>query len=438
LPPVVAETHSLSRSDAPRILAPAFVAVVLFFGAWTLLHFGFYSHDHVIDTPVYQHYGDEIWHGKVPYRDFAVEYPPGALPMFALPGLAKPAKGQVVSSEFKAAFETTMWLCGVAVLFATAIALRALRADRRHLWAALGFAALAPLAIGSVILSRFDLWPVAFVAAALAALLSGRLRLGNGLLGLGIAVKIFPAVLVPLGITYAWRRQGRREALVCAGIVCAAVAAVFAPFVAIAPGGVWHSLTGQLTRPLQIESLGSALLIAAHHAWGYEITMASSHGSQNLVGHAPDVAAAVLSVVQVVALLAVWAAFARGPATRERLVLASGAAIAAFIGLSKVLSPQFLIWLIPVVPLVRGRRGLWSSGLLGLSLVLTQVWFPFRYWKLVNDFEPAASWLVLSRDVALLGLFTVLLLPLVHERGDARELVADEARPAQRTRLVEG
>jgi Glycosyltransferase family 87 len=289
-----------------------------------------------------------------------------------------------------------------------------------------------------VILSRFDLWPVAFVAAALAALLSGRLRLGNGLLGLGIAVKIFPAVLVPLGITYAWRRQGRREALVCAGIVCAAVAAVFAPFVAIAPGGVWHSLTGQLTRPLQIESLGSALLIAAHHAWGYEITMASSHGSQNLVGHAPDVAATVLSVVQVVALLAVWAAFARGPATRERLVLASGAAIAAFIGLSKVLSPQFLIWLIPVVPLVRGRRGLWSSGLLGLSLVLTQVWFPFRYWKLVNDFEPAASWLVLSRDVALLGLFTVLLLPLVHERGDARELVADEARPAQRTRLVEG
>src|SRR5438128_8178281 len=121
--------------------------------------------------------------------------------MFALPGIAKTGgEGQDVTTGFRRTFETLMWVCGVAALLAMAVALRALRAGRRHVWLVLGFAALAPLALGSVVLSRFDLWPAALVAAALAALLSGRLRLGNGLLGIAIAVKLYPAVLVPLAV----------------------------------------------------------------------------------------------------------------------------------------------------------------------------------------------------------------------------------------------
>jgi hypothetical protein len=69
-----------------------------------------------------------------------------------------------------------------------------------------------------------------------------------------------------------------------------------------------------------------------------------------------------------------------------------------------VLSPQFLIWLIPLVPLVGGRRGLAASGLLAAALVLTQLWFPFRYWELALEFEPAASVLVLARDLVLVAL----------------------------------
>jgi hypothetical protein len=91
----------------------------------------------------------------------------------------------------------------------------------------------------------------------------------------------------------------------------------------------------------------------------------------------------------------------------------------AFVALSKVLSPQFLIWLIPLVPLVRGRRGLAASGLLGLALLLTQLWFPIRYWDLVA-FEAVPSWLVLARDLVLLVLLAVLLLPTAREPAPAR------------------
>ena len=78
---------------------------------------------------------------------------------------------------------------------------------------------------------------------------------------------------------------------------------------------------------------------------------------------------------------------------------------------------QFLIWLIPVVPLVRGRRGLWASVLLLAALVLTQIWFPFRYFRLALDFEPGLSWVLLARDLVLVAL-VLLLVPHKWRRSD--------------------
>ena len=94
-----------------------------------------------------------------------------------------------------------------------------------------------------------------------------------------------------------------------------------------------------------------------------------------------------------------------GPASASRLLLASAAALVAFVALGKVLSPQFLIWLIPVIPLVVGRRGLAAATLLAAALVLTQLWFPYRYWDLALQFEALESWLVLVRDLVLVALF---------------------------------
>jgi Glycosyltransferase family 87 len=391
----------------PDLLAAA-VALVLFGVAWALLHVGFYTRKQVIDTPIYQRYGNAIAHGRVPYRDFAVEYPPGALPVFALPGLAEPGEAQRVTSGFRQTFETLIWICGAVALLGMVLVLRATRAPPGRFWGALAFAALAPLALGSVVLSRFDLWPAAVVVLALAALVLGRWRLGSALIGLGIAIKLYPAVLVPLAVVCAWRRGGRRAALVSLAWTVGVAAVVFLPFVVVAPGGIWDSLSGQLSRPLQIESVGSAVLLAFHHVFGAGLTVATSHGSQNLAGTGPDVLAAIVSVAQVAFLVWVWAAFARG---RLGLVPAAAAALTGFIAFGKVLSPQFLIWLIAVVPLVPGRRGMKAMALLAVALVLTQLWFPFRYWDLANGLDPTASWLVVARDVVLVALAAVLAWP---------------------------
>jgi hypothetical protein len=420
--------ESLPRPEPRPYALAAALAVGVFLSAWVLLHVGFYTHGQVKDTPVYERYGNAIVRGEVPYRDFGVEYPPGALPAFALPALGHDEDGRL--AVYETAFQRLMVVCGVAAVLLTALALRGLSAGLARTGGALAFVALAPLALGSVVLSRFDLWPAAVTAAALAALVSGRLRVGHAVLGLAVAIKIYPAVLVPLAVAYAWRRGGRREAAASAAWLVAAVAAVFVPFLALSPGGVWDSVVRQSTRPLQIESLGASLLVTAHHVFGTGATMSSSHGSQNLAGGGADAIAAVQSAAQLAAIVAVWIWFARGPGGREEFVRACAAALVAFVALGKVLSPQFLIWLVPLVPLVRGRRGLTATALLGTALVLTQLWFPFRYWRYALQFDETASWLVLGRDLVLLALLAVLALPLRRRDsgdGDSHRLARGRA-----------
>lgn len=380
-------------------LASAALGVFLFLVSWGLLHHGFYAREQIVDTPIYGRYGEAMTRGEVPYRDFTVEYPPAALPVFVVPAL-----GAGGSEAYERRFEGLMASLGVMSVLLVAAA-------SSSMWAPI-VVGVAPLLLGSVMLSRFDLWPAALTVAALALLVAGRFRLGLGTLGLATAAKLFPAVLAPIALAHVWRSRGRREAIVCAAAFAGVVAAIVLPFAVVAPGGVWDAFWRQAGRPLQIESLGSGVLLAAHHLFGLGLRMESSHGSQNLAGSLPATIAVLSTLLQLGALVAIWIWHARGPGTRERLLAASAAAVCAFVAFGKVFSPQFLIWLIPLVVLVRCRL---AAAALAAALVLTQLWFPYRYWDLALEFDPAASWLVLARDVVLVALTLLVVLRAARE-----------------------
>src|SRR5918999_4045710 len=57
------------------------------------------------DTPFYESYGRAMVDGELPYRDFAVEYPPGALVTFVVPAA-------ISASHFALVFELLMGACG--------------------------------------------------------------------------------------------------------------------------------------------------------------------------------------------------------------------------------------------------------------------------------------------------------------------------------------
>jgi hypothetical protein len=362
-------------------VAAALAAGALFFVAWGLVHTWFWGHGELVDWPTYLTYGRAMRDGLVPYRDFAVEYPPGALPTFLLPTW--------LQGDYAASFAWLMALCGVLLVAAVA----SIRP------AAAFYVAIGPLLVGSLILSRFDLWPTLLATASLALLVRGRHTSGWALLGAAVAAKVWPVVLVPLALAWSIRR-GRPLAPLAGAAVAAAVTL---PFAIVSPAGLWDSISGQASRPLQVESLGAAFLTTFSHP-----RIVSSHGSQNIVGH--HSLALVSGVLQLLVLVALWIAFARGPATSERLLRYAAACTCAFIVLGKVLSPQYLIWLLPLVPLVRGRRGVAATILLTAALVLTQVWFPQRYFAYALHFRNAG--VVLTRDLVLVALLCVLAWPL--------------------------
>jgi uncharacterized membrane protein len=361
------------------------------------------GHAGISDVPVYERYGDAIERGQLPYRDFRLEYPPGSLAVFAVPSfVANSRRG------YARAFGVEMALFGAACVVFAFLALRRLGASPRRLAVGTAVSAAAPLLLGPLVLTRFDFFPAALVAGALVAVLAGRDRLGGAALGLAIAAKLYPLVLLPVVVAWVWKRRGRREALVVLAICLGVAAAVFLPFFVLSPAGVASSLSRQLGRPLQIESLGAAFLLVLHQ-FGMPLGWNSSHGSQNLTGIVATVAAAVTGVAQVGFLLWLWSRYARRcSAAADVFVAVCASSLLAFVVLGKVLSPQFLIWLLVVVALVSARASWPVAALLVVACALTRGWFPHRYWSLVYSFDPLASWLVAIRDVVLVALLVVL------------------------------
>jgi uncharacterized membrane protein len=370
-------------------IASAGLAVALAGLVWALLHLGWYPHGQIVDYPVYRDYGDRmVLHHAVPYRDFRLEYPPGALPIFAL-------ASRFAYGDFRPTFQILMLLCFLATVL---VVLRV--AGRR----AAALTAIAPLLLGSVILSRFDLWPTLLAVAGIAALVLGSPVGAAVLLATSFAAKLWAAALVPLAVMWIWKRDGRRAALQWLGITALVAAVWFVPFAVASPSGVGHMFYEQLARPLQIESLGGSLLVALHHVAGTALAVPSSFGSQNVAGFGVGAVTFLTGVAEGATLVAIYWLFWRGEPTVDRLLLACAAATAALLVFGKVLSPQFLIWLIPLVPLAR-RLPVW--GLFAIALVLTQVYFPRRYWDYVALNRPEVL-LVLARNFALVGLLAAL------------------------------
>ena len=143
----------------------------------------------------------------------------------------------------------------------------------RRLYAAAGLFALSPIAVGPISLNTYDLFPAALTVGALAALLRRRELLAFGLLGLAVTAKLYPLILIPLAVLYVWSVAGRTRALRSLAVLAGVVVAVMLPFAILGPDGLWDSFHAQSARGLQIESLGAAILLAAHQLGAYEATV---------------------------------------------------------------------------------------------------------------------------------------------------------------------
>jgi hypothetical protein len=406
------------RLRQPTVFAPL-LAMAGFVLCWYLIHHGVWTQGKMLDTPIYAGYAQHMKDGQLPYRDFVETYPPLALPIFLIPGLVA---GQSFGG-YAEVFEAIMLICGLGAVGLASYMVAEMGVTGKRLYAVIGLGGLTPLLIGSVILSRYDLWPTLLTLAALAGLYYDMPRTGFAFLALGTAAKAYPMFLVPLALIFVWRSVGWRAALESLGVFAALLLVICLPFAILAPHGFWASINSQTGRPLQIESLGATIWLFAHQVLGTHLHIYFTHGSDNLDGHASLQFGTVMSVLQIGAILGIYAVYGLGQATRERLLMTSAAVVCAFIVFDRVLSPQYLLWLVPMVMLVvNQRRGLLAVGLLAASMALTQIWFPHHFVGL-KHFQAFESWGVIARDLVLLALFGTLAWPDVPVWSSVKALV---------------
>jgi hypothetical protein len=342
-----------------------------------------------------------------------MEYPPGALAAFQPPRL--------FGDDYIDAFKVLMALIGALTLVVVVLLLVRLGASRRHVIAATGLLALAPLALGPISLNTYDGFPALLTVAALAALVWGWDLLALGVLGFAFAAKVYPIVLLPAAIVFVWRTRGRRRAVAALTTFAAVGVAVVVPFLVLAPHGLGESFRAQAGRALQLESLGAQTLVAADHVGAYSATVVhrTQHAiSYDLAGDLPDALATVSSVLQALAVLVVTVLYARGRGDVRRLSLAFAGAVVGFVAFSRFVSPQYLVWLVPMVVLLF-RPFVWA--LAAAALVLAQIWF-FHYPGLAQLSD--RNWFVLVRDLLLLAVFALLLRDAVKDEDPV--LLEDE------------
>lgn len=314
------------------------------------------------DAHLYWTWSEVIMSGHYPIADPMWQYPPLAGFVFAL--------GANLASDPKVGF-MILALVADAIIFTWLLRRGRLTGRLAGAWTY----ALAGIAIGPVLLTRFDVFPTLFAVAGL-MLLSRPVRSGV-MLGLGALLKVWPAFIV-----IAHPRRALPKVL--AGFVAVAVA-VSALLVAWGPNaGSFLSEQGQ--RGLQIESVGGAPYVLANF-FGYDLGTVFRYGSLEINAAGAGAIASVVALAGF-ALLA-WLGYARLRGYLERVPAGDIALAVVLISIatSRVFSPQYMVWVAGIGAFAmldsrtRMRPVMW---LVCFTAVFGQLVYPIYYGSMID------------------------------------------------------
>jgi hypothetical protein len=270
---------------------------------------------------------------------------------------------------------------------------------------------LAVPLLGATTYARFDLVPGVLAGVAV-LVLAGRPRVSAACAAVAAGAKLWPALLLP-ALAAPWR--ARRTVLTTAGLAGTVLVAV--TLLAAGWDRLVSPLTWQTDRGLQIESVPATPVMLAWAADPGTWTVAySASNAFEISGPGVSALLAVdrfLGALVAAALLLVWVLAWRAGRwlTSEAVVWACLAAVTGFVVSSKVLSPQYLLWLLPsaaagLVVVGPARRLLTWVGLLLAATALTHLVFPVFYAGVTvhHDWSGRVVLLLALRNALLVGL----------------------------------
>jgi len=231
----------------------------------------------------------------------------------------------------------------------------------------------------ATVLGRYDLVPAAAVVVAFWAARRQRFDLAYGMLALGTLLKLYPLVLVPVVLIEQYRTLGApplrmpppRAAVRGVAVFAVVVAGGFALAAALDPGQWLGAFTFNAHRPIQVESVPASVLWLTGLG-GLPTAADRSFNSYNLVGRA----SAIIGFAAALAMLG-GCLFVYWKQLNQRIGFGRALALCVLVVIctNRVLSPQYLIWALPLIAIVEGDYDLvWLA-----VCALTTLIFPFAY-----------------------------------------------------------
>jgi hypothetical protein len=366
--------------------------------------FSWYGRKSVGDVSIYLRWvHNSLNHGALPV-DSSWQYPPLVGPLLLLPKL-------MPGSDYQGQFVRLAFVADAVVMITLVWTAR-----RRGSWLGPWFWILSVPLLGPLIYGRFDVFSALFVVAALALLgkgvpaagvvggtreLNGRRWVAGALVGLGTAVKIWP-VLTLFGLP----RTKRGLQTVVAALAAAGLTTLVCMLAFKNGTGFLHS---QGNRGIEIESIWAVPFLVAMrlHLWSGRIH--EHYGSLEVLGRGVSYAGtvAVLSTVLAFSLLGWW--WWRKQWRPAVVADATLVATLLMIVTSRVISPQYLIWLLATAAfcmLSRDTSQRRSALLVLLALPLSQWLFPYNFPSLIH-YHVSAVLVLVARDGLLLAAATI-------------------------------
>jgi hypothetical protein len=332
---------------------------------------------------IYQGWAQVLQTGTFPLDDMTWQYPPLAAAVMVLPGW-------LPWSYF------TGFLAVVVACDALAAALLARAGRGGGSLAGLWLWVLAVPLLGPTVYCRFDL---VVTVVAVAGLLASVRRpvLGGVLAGVGAMLKVWP-VLTVIGAP-----RGRRTRDAVAAVAASALALGF--LFATTMNGAFSFLGFQENRGVEVESLG-ALPFEAARLLGWHGTAAMNYGSVELLG--PGVALVGRLMVALSVGAFGWLLLWRARARRWTAATPWDAALTAlllFVVTSRVISPQYLVWLVGLAAVCLTSRRTTQrpvAWLLLAACAFTYLEFPLLFADVMH-FRLLGSLALVLRNLLLLA-----------------------------------
>ncbi|MGW7403574.1 glycosyltransferase 87 family protein [Streptomyces sp. NPDC054833] len=329
---------------------------------------------------IYHGWYEVLRHGSFPVGDVTWQYPPAA-------ALAILAPGVLPFLGYTTAFFVLACLADLTVLALLLYAGRRPDASLRGAWV---WVAGVPL-LGPTVYARYDLM---VTAVAVAALLAGARhpRVMGVLAGFGAMVKVWPVLLLVGAV--------RRRAWAAAAVTAGAPAVLFS----VAMPGAFTFLTAQRGRGTEVESLGALVFhVGRHFGWHGQVLL--NYGSVEFLG--PYVGLVSTAALALTGAAFGWLVLWRLRATSfppQALAEAAFTAVLMFTVTSRVISPQYLVWLIGLAAVClcfrHSRMGL-PALLLVTAAFVTVLEFPIGFAHVVAS-DLYGTTLLLLRNGLLL------------------------------------